>query len=114
MTKKKENYGHATVGVGNPNQREIAIEDYVSAFFLESRTITICTLENDEGIVILVENPVTSGRSTQQIWLSEGSFAGLFAAINLYCKVKNINPEELLKSSSPDGEIRYSYSGNLE
>ncbi len=114
MKKKKENYGYATVGIGSPEQRKIAIEDYVSAFFCESRTITICTLEKDEGITIQVENPVTSGRSTQQIWLSEGSFAGLFAAINLYCKVKNISPEKLLKSSSPDGEIHYSFSGNLQ
>ena len=112
MAKKKSELGYATIGCGSPDERKIAIDDYVSGFFVEGRTITICTLENNEGITVQILNPPTSGRTTQQMWVSEKSLAGLFAALSLYYQKKNIPIEEILSSAVDGGELYYTFAPN--
>lgn len=109
-------YGTATVGVGKPEQREIPIADYIRFQFKDFRLLSVASLVDDEGYVVSVENPPSSGRTSgQNMWLSEESLSALFAAIVLYFKAKGTPIEDISKKLFKDQErINYYYSDNIQ
>ena len=108
-----KNYGHATVGVGTPDQRKIPIQDYVSCFFADKRQVNISSLVNNEGCIIEIKNPKTTNRSSQTMWLTEESLMSFMAGISIYLKCKGISFDEVLKKLSENGEVQYTFSDNL-
>lgn len=115
MTRKKEVSirGKLTVGVGG-SSRELEIIDFVQAYFLNNRVVSVCSLE-DGSIVISVENPPSSGRAAQSnIWLSKESVIGLMTTLFLYfgCKAEDI--ESLFRKTVENKDmLDFSYSDNL-
>jgi len=111
----KESYGKVTVGVGSLEQKEINIIDFVQASFKDNRLITISTLENDEGYLLSIENPQSSGRNlTQNMWLSKESFMGLITTSFIFWNCKNVDLEKLLQMSVADNDVDYRISDNLQ
>jgi len=90
--------GKVTVGYGTPEQREIEIKAFLQANFIDNRLISVSETENDEGFILLVENPKSSGRQGEnKMWLSRDSFIGLLTVINLYTLKYNIDPAKELE-----------------
>jgi len=111
----EEIYGTVTVGAGTSQQKEIGIVDFVQASFKDNRLITVSTLENDEGYLLTIENPNSSGRNpTQSMWLSKESFMGLVTTSFIFWNCKNENLESLLQNSVIDKDVDYRISGNLQ
>lgn len=110
---KKKSYGHATVGYGTDKQREIEIDKFISMDFKDHRLISIMQLVNDEGFILSVQNPESTGRETHsKMFLSKESFVGLVYSASFFLQ-KMGNIEDMLKQATDSQEIRYSYSDNL-
>ena len=105
--------GKITVGFGTKEQRELAIEEFVQSRFKDSRLFSILKIE-DGSFAISIENPPSTGRTNQQMWLSKESLVGLTSAIMLYFEVKGENLTDLLKDATNNEKIEYSYSDNIE
>jgi len=113
-TKTSENYGKITVGIGS-DPRDINIESFVQADFKDHRLISVSELENNEGFILCVENPESTGRHKQQtMWLSRESFIGLINTAHLFWMSKNEDMQKLLLESLDSKEVRYTASNNLE
>jgi hypothetical protein len=109
----KESLGKIVVGYGSPEEKSIEIKDYIQAGYIDHRVITVAALE-DDSYVLTVENPVSTGRASQQsIRLSHESFIGLIHASFLYFGCKGIEIGEELKKCVSRDDIEYSYSDNL-
>lgn len=107
-------YGKIRVGVGTNQQKELEIIDFVQARFKNNRIISISQIE-DGSFVGAVENPPSSGRSTQStIWLSKESFFGLLSTAMLYFNLKGEDMQKLLEESVEGGKVDYSFSDNLK
>lgn len=108
-----ETYGSITVGVGSSEQRELNILDFIQCRFKDSRTVSVCQLE-DASYLISVENLPSSGRNPQSnLWLSKESFMAVFGTTMLYWNSKKENIDQALKDVVLNNEITYSYSPNL-
>lgn len=113
---KNITYGEATVGIsGTP--RKIPVIEYLQSTQKDNRVVSIMELDNDEGFIISVENPTSTGRASQnQMWLSKESFVALYGTMGLFVtgKWSVENFETLIKESTLNGEnIQYSCSPNL-
>jgi len=112
---EQNNYGHVTVATGSPNEREIAITDFVQAVFSDNRIVSISTLENDEGYILAVENIKSSGReATASMWLTEESFMGLTGTAILFWNCKGTDLEKMIEKATIDKKIKYRASDNLK
>jgi hypothetical protein len=108
-------YGKITIGVGSNEQREIGIIDFVQATFKDNRLITILTLENNEGHLLSIENPTSTGRNPiQNMWLSKESFLGLISTAFIYWNGKNEDLEKLMQESVENNVVNYKLSENLQ
>lgn len=101
-------YGTVRTSLGE----EINIIDFVITEFVDGRHISISTLENNKGFILNVENPPSSGRTNQKMWLSEESFYGLYSTYAVYSQCKGVNLIDKLERAAPNN-INYSFSDNL-
>lgn len=105
--------GKITVGFGTTEQKEMEIINFVQAKFKDHRLIGISQIE-DDSLVVVVENPMSSGRNTQAtIWLSKESFVGVLATAFLYFSAKGEDLGKLIQESVEKNEINYTLSDNL-
>jgi hypothetical protein len=109
-----DDYGTATVGYGTSDQREIKVIDFVKARFNDDRLISVCTLENNEGYIVSVENPKSTGRSNQQLFLSSESFSAVFSTMTIFLQCKEFDPTSFFNIGTNGGTIDYSFSPNLK
>lgn len=110
---EKENYGHATVGVGTDQERKVAIESYVRADFIDHRLISVMSLE-DGTFAFSVENPLSTGRATSTtMWLSAESLGGLLFTVFLLLNGKGISVEKLFEQSVRGDNVDFEYSTNI-
>lgn len=72
-----------TVGVGTPEERKIEMKRFMQFQFTGNRLVTI-TEQVDGSFCILVENPESSGRTNQKVWLSRESFLAVVCSLNLF------------------------------
>lgn len=106
--------GKITVGFGTPEQREIEIANWVQASFKDNRLATVAEAENNEGFLLSVENPPSSGRYIQnKMWLSKESFVSLVTASMLYFQCKGEDFGALLQESLDSKDIHYRFSNGL-
>jgi len=87
----RRSIGKITVAAGSDKQQEIEIKDFIRCSFPDHRLISICNLEKKAGYIISVENPESSGRSNQKIWLSYESFIGFIATAVIYANHAKID-----------------------
>ena len=115
MKEEKETpYGHITIGVGKPEQKDVAITEYLRSTFIDNRFVSVIKLEND-AFVISVENLVSSGREpVNQMYLSKESFVALISTAMLYFTCKNEDLNDLLKQVIQGKEINYTCSDNIK
>ena len=106
--------GKITVGYGTIEQREIEIIDMVQASFQGNRLVSVGTVNEDEGIVAVIENPTSSGRNPQTtIWVSKESFMALIATAMIYFDAKGENTETLFRKTVKGEDIEVALSENL-
>lgn len=111
----EKHYGTVTVGAGTTGQREIGIIDFIQTSFKDNRLITISTLADEQGYLLSIENPHSSGRNpAQNIWLSKESFVGLLSSSFIFWNCKNENLEELMKETVDKNMFDYKASDNLK
>ena len=95
--------------VDNLGKKKMKVTDMVRSIFQDNRLITIAKLE-DNTFVLSIENPISSGRNTQQLMrLTEESFYALHYTYSLYFHAKKIDLEEKLKEFIEKKEINYEY-----
>ena len=111
-TEEEHDYGTATVGHGTPFEKQIKVQDWVQARFNNNRLVSISTLVNNEGYILMVENPESSGRTSQKMWLSEESFAATIATSHIFFECKKLDLVKLTDNAS-NGKIEYNFSKNL-
>jgi hypothetical protein len=111
----EEDYGKATVGYGTPNEREIPIEKWLSAYYVDGRKFSVVKLENN-NYILTIENHESSGRDVkQQMMLTEGSLIALIATVNLFMTGDKMNFENQLNTIlGTDKSIQYNCSDNFE
>ena len=117
--KSDSNYGTITVGFGTYAIRDVPIKSYVQARFLDNRLVTIMAVEDkgEHSYVISIENPESTGRSTQKIWLSEESLIAFQTLTIIMVGAEGKDLKEALSKSleqSDTSHIRYSCSNNLK
>lgn len=108
-----KDFGDVIVGAGTPQERQLRIIDYVQAAFFDHRLVNICGIE-DGSFLISVENPESTGRSNQKMWVGRESLLSIFATMGLYLNCKGIDIEKESKAITENKEIRYSISDNLK
>ena len=95
--------------VDNLGKKKMKVTDMVRSIFQDNRLITIAKLE-DNTFVLSIENPISSGRNTQQLMkLTEESFYALHYTYSLYFHAKKTDLEEKLKEFIEKKEINYEY-----
>jgi hypothetical protein len=111
---EREYFGEATVATGTSFERKIKIISYMQANYKDNRLVSIVELENNEGYMLTVENPPSSGRNTQEkMWLSKESFIGLIGTAMMFYEGRNMNLGEELEKSVSGNDIHYSCSPNV-
>lgn len=106
--------GTITVGFGTPEQKELAIVEYVQAEYKNCRLITVSEIE-DGSICCVVENPKSTGRHEQaKIWLSKESFIGMVTTAMLFMNCKGEDFEQAIKEATGGEAIRYRFSDGLK
>lgn len=115
MSENKEHkYGVVTVGAFSKEPRELPILSFIQSHFKDNRLISIMEVE-DNGYVIAVENPESSGRGGKQVvWLSEESLVGFIMSCFFMFGAKGKSMDAMMRNSLDNNEIRYSYSDNLK
>ena len=109
----ESNYGFVKADEGNGEVKNIAITDFVRATYVDHRLITVASLE-DDTIVLMVENPTSSGRATvSQMRLSPESFIGLVNTIFMHTKCKGVDLDSLAQSALVSDMIEFDFSDNL-
>ena len=111
----EEDYGKATIGHGTPNEREIPIIKWISAYYNGGRKFSVVQWE-DGNYILTIENHESSGRDVkQQMLLTEGSLIALIATVNLFMTGDKINFEDKLNSILSDTKsIQFDCSDNFE
>ena len=113
MSKKEENpqYGFATVGVGGSEERKIKIVEFFQSTFKDNRVISVAELEDEQGYLLSVENPPSTGRSSvQKMWLSKESFIGFITASSMFWELKQVDMKKLVAESIVHNELQFSSS----
>lgn len=113
---EKETYGFVTeIDRLTKEKRELEIKSFVRAKFKDHRLMTVSLLE-DGNYLLCIENPESTGRSTQQIMkLSKESLVGLFTAITLFFNCSQESMLQMLQDSlDKKDEIMYEISDNLQ
>jgi hypothetical protein len=112
--KDNKSRGTVTVGTGTNTPREVEIQDFVQATYKNNRVISVVGLEEEQGLILSVENPASTGRATKStMWLSEESVLGLVSTVMLYFSAKGQNMEHLLRDAITKESLEYTYSDNL-
>lgn len=110
---EEEDCGALTVGAGTSEERKIKIKNYFRAEGKDHRLATIAELMGDQGYVIMIENPASTGRGAQNMmWLSKESFIMIFGTMGLYTAHKGWDMDKEVKDSYDAMEIKFSYSGS--
>ena len=108
-----ESKGKITVGVGTEEVHQLNIEEYVQTRFKDNRLFSVAKIE-DGSFAVSVENPPSTGRSNQTMWLSKESLVGLVSTILLYFEVKGEDSMGLLQQSVDSNNIEYFFSDNIQ
>lgn len=106
---KKRSIGKVVVAAGSSQQEEIEIKDFITCVYPDHRLISISNLEKKAGYVLAVENPESSGRSNQKMWLSHESFMGLIATACIYLSHNNIDVSKEAEKMLGE-EIKFNYA----
>lgn len=109
--KKRKSIGTVTLGTATDAQKVLEIEDVVRAELKDHRLVSIARTEED-SYLLCIENPASSGRSTQQsMYLTEGSVIALFSTYLIYLTHHGINTNELFeKYMQGDDMVRYEFN----
>ena len=111
--KKKKDYGSITVGAGTSSVKQLKVEEFVTAEFVGKRIIHVAKIE-DGSYSVTVENPVSTGRASQQsMWLSRESMIGVLTTMMLYFQVKGEDLSKELDFTVNGNELKYNCSDNL-
>lgn len=107
------NYGTVEVrGDGQPT-KVLRVVDYLQADYADHRLISFAGLE-DESVLVSVENPPSSGRSTQPpMCLSQESFVGLVTTGLMYMSAKGMDMEAVMKKAAGE-KISFRNTPNLK
>lgn len=109
---KEDSRGLVTV-LENGEKKELQIVDFIQARYKDNRLITLSTLE-DETIIIVVENPLSSGRANQVMMrLTKESYIGVLNTMMMFGTVKNFDYRSEMEKTVNEDLVHYSYSDNL-
>lgn len=109
----KTEYGTITVATGTAQQRELKIINTVQAQFKDHRLVTVAEIE-DGSYLVSVENPESTGRSSQKMWVSKESLIAAFGALTIYSNCKGWDLIEEYKACCVANNIGYHFSDNLK
>lgn len=112
---KKKSIGTVTLGYGSSGQREVEIKDFLRCEHEDHRLISIVKTEED-GYLFCVENPASTGRSTEQkMYLTEGSAVALFSTYMLYFTHHGVDMQQLFEKYRQSGDIlKYEFNQREE
>jgi hypothetical protein len=90
--------GHLTVMPNTPEERIIPIINRFTCALQGDRLAMVCKLDNEEGYLVEIKNPIDSGRSNPNMFLSKISLVGIQAALNLYSLAAGWDVQESIDS----------------
>jgi len=107
-----EDLGFVTLGGGGELERKAPIKSVLQATYKDNRLVTVLTFEEAYGITI--ENPSSTGRSSQNMHLTEESLVALISTAMLHFCMQGKDIKELIEKSAKRDEIDFSYSKNMD
>lgn len=110
-TEQQEYYGEVTIGGGGQLQRKAKIKSFLQAEYKDHRLITVFQFEEAFGLSI--ENPESTGRSSQNMHLSKESLVALLSTAIMYLEMAGMDIRELLNEATKSDNINFSYSKDI-
>lgn len=107
------NYGTVEVREAGQPTKVLRVVDYLQADYADHRLISFVGIEGD-AVLVSVENPPSSGRSTQHpMHLSQESLVGLVVTGLMYMSAKGMDMEAVMKKAAGE-EISFRNTPNLK